>query len=213
MASKSEKRRIRWTTKAHLRARLEKRRIRWTAMGAGFGILGGPTERDGSGASPVASVSCVASRLPCSSLLQLRRSLFPRHQWMEKHCCHWGENSQLFQFALFSVSRLSCSRCARRLPPCMFLSSLGIQTQATCVFGSGIALFYKEFIEALYQLFNGNASVTAIRHISHSRKDWECGRKFSLQEQIDHKEDFIKHELQISESPLVLVGHSSIYMF
>ncbi|KAH7671332.1 Lipid droplet-associated hydrolase protein [Dioscorea alata] len=72
----------------------------------------------------------------------------------------------------------------------------------------GIALFYKEFIEALYQLFDGNASITAISHISHSRKDWEHGRRFSLQEQIDHKLDFINQELRISEIPLILVGHS-----
>nr|XP_016474323.1 PREDICTED: uncharacterized protein LOC107796108 [Nicotiana tabacum] len=39
-------------------------------------------------------------------------------------------------------------------------------------------------------------------------RNWEHGRLFSLQEQTDHKLNFIEHELQDVEVPLVLVGHS-----
>ncbi|XP_021313776.1 lipid droplet-associated hydrolase isoform X1 [Sorghum bicolor] len=96
----------------------------------------------------------------------------------------------------------------------------------------GIAAFYKDCVEALYENLGGQASVTAIGHISHSQKvtyttylmfvshatmdaknpaanlDYEHGRLFSLYEQIDHKVDFIEQELQHSEQPIVLVGHS-----
>lgn len=82
----------------------------------------------------------------------------------------------------------------------------------------GVILFYKDFVEFLYELLGGTASVTAIGNVSHSRKDWEHGRLFSLQDQIDHKIDFIKEELQNVEIPIILVGHSigsyiSIEMF
>ncbi|XP_017416185.1 uncharacterized protein LOC108327031 isoform X4 [Vigna angularis] len=82
----------------------------------------------------------------------------------------------------------------------------------------GVVLFYKDFVEFLYELLEGTASVTAIGHVSHSRKDLEHGRMFSLQEQIDHKIDFIIQELQNIEIPILLVGHSigsyiSIEMF
>ncbi|KAK7378837.1 hypothetical protein VNO80_04285 [Phaseolus coccineus] len=72
----------------------------------------------------------------------------------------------------------------------------------------GVVLFYKDFVEFLYELLEGTASVTAIGHVSHSRKDSEHGRMFSLQEQIDHKIDFIREELQNIQIPIVLVGHS-----
>ncbi|KAK8473626.1 hypothetical protein PHAVU_001G194040 [Phaseolus vulgaris] len=72
----------------------------------------------------------------------------------------------------------------------------------------GVVLFYKDFVEFLYELLEGTASVTAIGHVSHSRKDSEHGRMFSLQEQIDHKIDFIREELQNIEIPILLVGHS-----
>ncbi|KAJ8754762.1 hypothetical protein K2173_012151 [Erythroxylum novogranatense] len=71
----------------------------------------------------------------------------------------------------------------------------------------GVIAFYKDFLESLYELFGGTASITAIAHISHTKRDWER-RLFSLQEQIDHKVDFIKDELWNSEVPIVLVGHS-----
>ncbi|XP_010534397.1 PREDICTED: lipid droplet-associated hydrolase isoform X1 [Tarenaya hassleriana] len=72
----------------------------------------------------------------------------------------------------------------------------------------GVASFYKDFVESLYNFLDGNASITAIGHISHTSKDWESGRLFSLQEQIDHKMDFIRQELRDVKVPIVLVGHS-----
>ncbi|XP_025658042.1 uncharacterized protein [Arachis hypogaea] len=72
----------------------------------------------------------------------------------------------------------------------------------------GVILFYKDFVEFLYDQLEGNASITAIGHISHTRKNWEHGRLFSLEEQINHKVDFIREELQKNEIPIVLVGHS-----
>ncbi|XP_061366597.1 uncharacterized protein LOC133309787 [Gastrolobium bilobum] len=72
----------------------------------------------------------------------------------------------------------------------------------------GVVLFYKDFVEFLYEQLGGTASVTAIGHVSQSKKDWEHGRLFTLQEQIDHKIDFIREELQNIEIPILLVGHS-----
>lgn len=72
----------------------------------------------------------------------------------------------------------------------------------------GIVTFYNDFLESLYALLGGTASVTAIGHISHSSKDWKHGQLFSLQEQIDHKIDFIVHELENNNTPVILVGHS-----
>jgi hypothetical protein len=69
----------------------------------------------------------------------------------------------------------------------------------------GIVAFYKDFVEELYENLGGQASITAIGHISHSKKDAERGRLFSLHEQIDHKVDFIEQEFQHSEQSLVLV--------
>ncbi|KAL7198136.1 hypothetical protein ACSBR2_020622 [Camellia fascicularis] len=82
----------------------------------------------------------------------------------------------------------------------------------------GVISFYTDFLENLYELLGGTASITAVGHISQTEKNWEHGRLFSLEEQIDHKIDFIKHELQNSEVPIILVGHSigsyiSIEMF
>ncbi|XP_072951014.1 uncharacterized protein [Typha angustifolia] len=72
----------------------------------------------------------------------------------------------------------------------------------------GIVSFYRDFVEALYEELEGRASITAIGHISHGEKDLENGRLFSLDEQIDHKVNFIEQEFQNYERPLVLVGHS-----
>ncbi|KAJ6778495.1 LIPASE [Salix koriyanagi] len=72
----------------------------------------------------------------------------------------------------------------------------------------GVVSFYKDFLESLYELLGASASVTAIGHISHTEKNWEHGKLFSLQDQIDHKVDFIKQELQNIELPIILVGHS-----
>ncbi|XP_059646599.1 uncharacterized protein LOC132293236 isoform X2 [Cornus florida] len=72
----------------------------------------------------------------------------------------------------------------------------------------GVISFYTDFLESLYEMLGGTASVTAVGHISHTEKNWERGRLFSLQEQIDHKMDFIQCELQNIEVPILLVGHS-----
>ncbi|WVZ67332.1 hypothetical protein U9M48_016426 [Paspalum notatum var. saurae] len=70
----------------------------------------------------------------------------------------------------------------------------------------GIAAFYKDFVEALYENLGGQASITAIGHISHCQKGSTHGRLFSIYEQIDHKVDFIEQELQHSEQSIVLVN-------
>lgn len=72
----------------------------------------------------------------------------------------------------------------------------------------GVVSFYKEFVERVYEMLEGSASITAIGHIGQTMKNWEQGKLFSLQEQIDHKVDFIKQEIQTTEVPLLLVGHS-----
>ncbi|KAK2655639.1 hypothetical protein Ddye_008691 [Dipteronia dyeriana] len=72
----------------------------------------------------------------------------------------------------------------------------------------GVITFYKDFVESLYEFLGGNVSITAIGHVSHTQKNWERGRLFSLQEQIDHKMDFIRQELPNNEVPVILVAHS-----
>ncbi|XP_030927514.1 lipid droplet-associated hydrolase-like [Quercus lobata] len=72
----------------------------------------------------------------------------------------------------------------------------------------GVVTIYKDFVESLYELLEGDASITAINHLSHTKKDWDHGRLFSLEEQTDHKMDFIKQELENIEVPIILVGHS-----
>uniref|UniRef100_A0A453GR09 AB hydrolase-1 domain-containing protein n=1 Tax=Aegilops tauschii subsp. strangulata TaxID=200361 RepID=A0A453GR09_AEGTS len=72
----------------------------------------------------------------------------------------------------------------------------------------GIVGFYKDFVEALYENLGGQASVTAIGHISHGQKDYEHGRLFSLHEQIEHKIDFLEQELLHTEQSIIVVGHS-----
>ncbi|KAI3688044.1 hypothetical protein L1987_81750 [Smallanthus sonchifolius] len=72
----------------------------------------------------------------------------------------------------------------------------------------GVISFYTDFLESLYEQMGEAASITAIGHISHSEKDWEQGKMFTLKEQIDHKINFIHQELQALEVPLILVGHS-----
>ncbi|KAF3337312.1 hypothetical protein FCM35_KLT17899 [Carex littledalei] len=49
---------------------------------------------------------------------------------------------------------------------------------------------------------------SAIGHTAHGREAVANGRLFSLQEQIDHKVDFIEQEMGTSEIPIVLIGHS-----
>ncbi|KAI4378649.1 hypothetical protein MLD38_016100 [Melastoma candidum] len=72
----------------------------------------------------------------------------------------------------------------------------------------GVVMYYKDFVESLYEQMDGKVSITAVGHLSHSKEDWAKGRLFSLQEQIDHKIDFIREELQKLKVPMLLVGHS-----
>ncbi|KFK38527.1 hypothetical protein AALP_AA3G125800 [Arabis alpina] len=72
----------------------------------------------------------------------------------------------------------------------------------------GVVPYYKEFLESLHEFLDGNASIIAIGQISHTSKDWESGRLFSFQEQIDHKIDFVRQELESVKVPIVLVAHS-----
>ncbi|KAI4370154.1 hypothetical protein MLD38_018530 [Melastoma candidum] len=72
----------------------------------------------------------------------------------------------------------------------------------------GVVMYYKDFVESLYEHMEGRISITAIGHLSHSKEDWENRRLFSLQEQIDHKIDFIREEMQDIKVPLLLIGHS-----
>ncbi|KAJ4757521.1 alpha/beta-Hydrolases superfamily protein [Rhynchospora pubera] len=72
----------------------------------------------------------------------------------------------------------------------------------------GIVSYYRDFIEDLFENLGGNASITAISHTAQGRKAVANGRLFSLQEQIDHKVDFIEQEMGTSVIPAVLVGHS-----
>ncbi|WZZ42289.1 hypothetical protein YC2023_038548 [Brassica napus] len=72
----------------------------------------------------------------------------------------------------------------------------------------GVVSFYNDFLESLHQFLDGNASITAVGQISHTSKDWESGKLFSLQEQIDHKVEFIRQELESVKVPIILVGHS-----
>ncbi|KAK4392032.1 Lipid droplet-associated hydrolase [Sesamum angolense] len=94
---------------------------------------------------------------------------------------------------------------------------------------TGVISFYTDFLELLYESLGGVASVTGkpfnSAALSHEPRNWESGRLFSLQEQIDHKVkvfshykfsgqgtseeiSFIEQELQDVEVPIVLVGHS-----
>ncbi|XP_024026843.1 lipid droplet-associated hydrolase [Morus notabilis] len=72
----------------------------------------------------------------------------------------------------------------------------------------GVVTFYIDFMESLFELLGGRVSVTVVGHISHTKQNWEHGMLFSLQEQIDHKVEFIKQEFPNNEVPIILVGHS-----
>ncbi|KZV15138.1 hypothetical protein F511_34643, partial [Dorcoceras hygrometricum] len=70
----------------------------------------------------------------------------------------------------------------------------------------GVISFYTEFLESLFELLGGKACVTGKKRLNFF-PNWESGRLFSLQEQIEHKISFIEHVFQ-DASPIVLVGHS-----
>ncbi|EXC01932.1 hypothetical protein L484_018846 [Morus notabilis] len=63
----------------------------------------------------------------------------------------------------------------------------------------GVVTFYIDFMESLFELLGG-----LVGHISHTKQNWEHGMLFSLQEQIDHKVEFIKQEFPNNEVPIIL---------
>ncbi|KAG2272263.1 hypothetical protein Bca52824_066818 [Brassica carinata] len=73
----------------------------------------------------------------------------------------------------------------------------------------GVVPFYKDFLESLYEFLDGNASITGMSTLVSSLfSDWEPGRLFSLQEQIDHKVGFIRQDMEGVKVPIILVAHS-----
>ncbi|WOG98267.1 hypothetical protein DCAR_0417608 [Daucus carota subsp. sativus] len=73
----------------------------------------------------------------------------------------------------------------------------------------GVISFYTDFLESLYELLGGTASITGKRlTIAQTKRNLERGRLYSLEEQIEHKLDFIKQELNNIEVPIVLIAHS-----
>ncbi|KAI5067467.1 hypothetical protein GOP47_0017995 [Adiantum capillus-veneris] len=72
----------------------------------------------------------------------------------------------------------------------------------------GIIPFYKSYLEALSQSFGENANITGIGYVGHTCKDLEKGKLFSLEEQVEHKIQFVQKVVADEKIPLVLVGHS-----
>ncbi|KAG5556465.1 hypothetical protein RHGRI_006913 [Rhododendron griersonianum] len=93
------------------------------------------------------------------------------------------------------------SNCASRV--------MGLETMdKTHLFGEKKSVNFRlhnvsGYLPSLTELFPNS-----VGYISHTKKNWEHRRLFSLEEQINHKMDFIKLELQNIEVPIILVGHS-----
>jgi pimeloyl-ACP methyl ester carboxylesterase len=68
----------------------------------------------------------------------------------------------------------------------------------------GIIDFYIEFMEEIYTRSEGRYSVLAIGHAGHCAEDLNAGQVFSLQDQIQHKVDFLSE----MDGRFVLIGHS-----
>ncbi|KAJ7521624.1 hypothetical protein O6H91_19G061600 [Diphasiastrum complanatum] len=89
------------------------------------------------------------------------------------------------------------------------LHSLKPSVQIVLVPGNpGAVVFYRDYVESLFKNLDGKASITAICHMAHTSEDWEAGKLYSLQEQIDHKVHFLKDLVVRADVPIVLVGHS-----
>ncbi|KEH24203.1 alpha/beta hydrolase family protein [Medicago truncatula] len=122
------------------------------------------------------------------------------------------ESVLIFDYAVCQIIHLKYWRYKLMLQVCMF--SLFLETQVLFYSTRTLWNFCMNFLGERHL----SQASKAIGQVSHSRKDWEHGRLFSLQDQIDHKIDFIKEELQNIEIPIILVGHSigsyiSIEMF
>ncbi|XP_006481556.1 uncharacterized protein LOC102615335 isoform X1 [Citrus sinensis] len=54
----------------------------------------------------------------------------------------------------------------------------------------GVITFYKDFVQSLYEHLGGNASISAIGSAAQTKKNYDHGRLFSLDEQVEHKVAF-----------------------
>eukprot|EP00250_Pteridium_aquilinum_P016997 c23401_g1_i2 orf=78-1028(+) len=72
----------------------------------------------------------------------------------------------------------------------------------------GVISFYKSYLEALSHLLDGKANITGVSHVAHTAKDWDKGKLFSLEEQVEHKIQFVQNYNTDEKIPLILVGHS-----
>ncbi|XP_048127508.1 lipid droplet-associated hydrolase isoform X2 [Rhodamnia argentea] len=146
-------------------------------------------------------------RLPCSAVAVRPLSLFRRRGTRISFKCECGVMGRESLPSKAATFRLcDVSGCATEL---LEVRSEDPALHVLFIPGNpGIVTYYKDFVESLYDLLGGNASITVVGHISHSKKDWENGRSFSLQEQIDHKVEFMRQEMQNTRAPLLLVGHS-----
>lgn len=72
----------------------------------------------------------------------------------------------------------------------------------------GIISFYKIYLEALSQRFNGRARIIGVSQMGQLAKDWSNGKLYSLEEQIEHKVHFVQSYDVEKQLPLFVVGHS-----
>ncbi|XP_056158861.1 uncharacterized protein LOC115671535 isoform X2 [Syzygium oleosum] len=146
-------------------------------------------------------------RLPCSEVAIRPVSLFRHCRTRFSFKCEFGVMGRASLPSKAANFRLcNVSGCATEL---LEVRSDDPALHVLFIPGNpGIVTYYKDLVESLYDQLGGSASVTAVGHISHSKKDWENGRFFSLQEQIDHKVEFMRQEMQNTRAPLLLVGHS-----
>lgn len=72
----------------------------------------------------------------------------------------------------------------------------------------GVISFYRSYLEALSHIFNGRAKIIGVSHAGHTAKDWDKGKLFSLEEQVEHKVDFVQNYDADKDLPTFVVGHS-----
>ncbi|KAH7435531.1 hypothetical protein KP509_06G068600 [Ceratopteris richardii] len=72
----------------------------------------------------------------------------------------------------------------------------------------GIILFYKSYLEALACSFDGKANILGVGYAGFVPKNLGERKLFSLEEQVEHKIEFVKQQLTDNRTPLVLIGHS-----
>ncbi|KAI3874509.1 hypothetical protein MKX03_004839 [Papaver bracteatum] len=144
------------------------------------------------------------------------RTLFPLHSSIPGIKCNYlvkCSNTEMVGEYLLSKERKQASlrlcNVSSFMTELLELSAENPSLHVVIIPGNpGIVQFYKHFVEGVYEMLDGFASVTAIGHISQTKKNWDSSRLFSLQDQIDHKVAFINQEIQNTEIPIFLVGHS-----